>query len=282
MKKILVTHINPHLDDIAAIWLFKKFHPEYQDAEIKFISASVNGATLDGKPVDNDPNILHFGVGRGKYDEHKGDVGECATSLVWKEVVEQGLVPQDEIEKQAYEELTAWNTLIDTAKLPQFPYEGFSVPSFIRPLSGKDEDSLEAVILGEKILDRILQVLINKNKVEKDWENRVEFDTKWGKAVAIASDDASRVIVRGLVYDQGLDYALFLMMRPKSKSAEYFTDKDEVELTELEQKVRQLEPEATWYLHHSKKMLLCGAKAAPGGVPSNLTLEQLIAAVQSL
>ena len=42
--KTLVTHINPHLDDIAAIWLFKKFHPDFKDAKIEFISASRDAA----------------------------------------------------------------------------------------------------------------------------------------------------------------------------------------------------------------------------------------------
>ena len=42
--KTLVTHINPHLDDIAAIWLFKKYHPDFKDAKIEFISASRDAA----------------------------------------------------------------------------------------------------------------------------------------------------------------------------------------------------------------------------------------------
>lgn len=282
MTKILVTHINPHLDDIAAIWLFKKFHHEYQESEIKFISASISGSTLGGVAVDSDQDIVHFGVGRGKYDEHKGDIGECATSLVWKEIVEQGFAPSDEIEKRSYEDLVEWNTLIDTARLPQMPYDEFSVPSFIRPLSGRLADSLEAVVLGEKILDRILQVLISKNKVKKDWENKIEFDTKWGRGVAVASDAATRSILRSLAKEEDLTYGVFLMIRPTSKSAEYFSDKEEVDLTQLNLKISQIDPDASWFFHHSKKMLLCGAKAAPGGVPSKLTLEQLMTAVKEL
>ncbi len=282
MAKILVTHINPHLDDIAASWLFKKFHPEYKDGEIKFISASIKGSTIDGQPVDQNPDILHFGVGRGKYDEHKGDIGKCATSLVWDEIVKEGLAPEDEIEKRSYEELVEWNTLIDTAALPQMPYEEFSVPSFIRPLSGNPDDSLAAQLLGEQILDRILRVLISKNKVKKDWANRIEFDTNMGKGALLQSDDASRSIIRGLAHEQSQSYAIYLMIRPRAKSVEYFTDHPEVELTNLDVKIRELDPEASWYLHHSKKMLLCGAKAAPDGVPSKLSQEQLIKAAESI
>ena len=46
MKK-LITHINPHLDDISAIWLFKRFYPEFLDAEIEFIGASRDAALKD-------------------------------------------------------------------------------------------------------------------------------------------------------------------------------------------------------------------------------------------
>jgi len=40
--KALITHINPHLDDIFAIWLLKKYDPKYADFEVDFISASHN------------------------------------------------------------------------------------------------------------------------------------------------------------------------------------------------------------------------------------------------
>lgn len=282
MSKKLVTHINPHLDDIAAIWLFKKFHPEFVGAEITFISASVTGATLDGKPVDSDQDIMHFGVGRGKYDEHKGDISECATSLVWNELKQQGMAPKDEIELAAYDELVEWNRLIDTATLPQMPYEVFTVPAFIRPLSGDHKDSLEATLMGERILDAILQVLLSRHTVKKAWADRIEFQTKWGRAAAIQSDKASRSIIRGIAHDLGQEYGIFLMIRPKGRSVEYFSDKEGIDLTDLDQKIRQADPEASWYLHHGKRMLLCGAKAAPGGVPSKLSLEELIEIAKSV
>ena len=35
--KTLITHINPHLDDVFAIWLLKKYDPKYQDFEVWLI-----------------------------------------------------------------------------------------------------------------------------------------------------------------------------------------------------------------------------------------------------
>ncbi len=71
--KILVTHINPHLDDIAAIWLFKKFHPDFKEANIEFISASRDKA-------DESADRVYVGTGGGKFDEHKEGL-DCGNPL---------------------------------------------------------------------------------------------------------------------------------------------------------------------------------------------------------
>ena len=86
--KTLVTHINPHLDDISAIWIFKKFHPDFKDAEIEFINASRDEALKN-----ESGEKIYFGTGGGKYDEHKGDLEDCAASLVWKDIKAKGLAP---------------------------------------------------------------------------------------------------------------------------------------------------------------------------------------------
>src|SRR5687768_15877049 len=97
--KTLITHINPHLDDISAIWLFKKFNPEFKDAQIEFINASREEA-LKNETEDR----IYFGTGGGKFDEHKGDLEDCAASLVWKDIKSSPLKPGDEIELQALDD----------------------------------------------------------------------------------------------------------------------------------------------------------------------------------
>ena len=57
MEKILITHTNPHLDDIFAIWLFKKFNPDFKDAKVEFISASRDAAS------DQSEDKIYFGTG---------------------------------------------------------------------------------------------------------------------------------------------------------------------------------------------------------------------------
>ena len=109
--KTLVTHINPHLDDISAIWLFKKFFPEFRDAEINFINASRDAAFKE----ETDEKIF-FGTGGGKYDEHKGDLEDCAASLVWKDIKSSGIGPTDEIQLKALDALIEWNRLTEADK----------------------------------------------------------------------------------------------------------------------------------------------------------------------
>lgn len=280
--KILVTHINPHLDDIAAIWLFQKFHPEFKEAEVKFLSAAKDGVTYEGKVVDSDPNVIHFGIGRGIYDEHKGDIGDCAASLVWKDIKANNLTPKDQMEEKALDELVNWNTLIDTGKGTPSDINEFSVPSFIRPLDSKSETSLEAVELGSKILDRILAGLKRKQQSLMDWEKRVEFETKFGKTIAVSSQTIDRSFCKRMKGD------LFLIYNPKyerssssSKSVQFFTPFDS-DLEPIFKKVKQQDSQADWYLHQSHHIILCGSHTAPGSKTTKLSFEQLIEVAKSI
>lgn len=273
--KILVTHINPHLDDILAIWLFRKFHTEFKEAKLEFLSAAKEGVTFEGKQVDSDPEVIHFGIGRGKFDEHKGDIGQSAGSLVWQEIKAGGLAPKDRIELGAYEELVAWNNLIDTGQAPSYEFSEFSVQALIRPLDSKPETSKKAIELGEEILDRILNVLKRKQQSVLDWEKRQEFETKFGKTVAVSSETVDRAFCKRQEGD------LFIIYNPKYKSVQYFTPGD-TNLEPIYQKAKSLDPEATWYFHQSRHIIICGSHSAPGSQPTKLSFEELIDLVKNI
>lgn len=270
MSKTLVTHINPHLDDIAAIWLVKKFFPEFKEAKIKFISAEKgnNGAK-------DDEYTLYIGVGRGKYDEHKGDIGESAMSLVWEDIKNRGLSPKDELEIKAFTEIVQWNTLVDTAKIPSWEYDDFDIDNFIRSYESDPKDSLKTVKLGEQILDRLLPRLVKKQKGLVDWPKRIDFKSKWGKSVGIESATFGRS------HAYKLGYQVVVVLSPEDHfigiTAPGLSDLD---LTPIYLKIKDIEPEAGWYLHHGKKMILCGAKSAPDVKRSKLTLNQVIEIVK--
>lgn len=274
--KILVTHSNPHLDDIFAIWLFKKFYPEFKDSRIEFLSASSDGITWEGKPVDSDPEVVHCGIGRGKFDEHKGDKDECAGSLVWEDLIEKGLAPKDEIELKALEEMVEWNLKIDTGRARLEDFGTYSIQSFIRPLDGSKEFSLEAQKLGEQILDRVLEQVKRKYLSLKDWEGRIEFETKFGKGVAVSSKTINRPFVKGQKGD------LFLIYDPERGGVQYFTPRFDLDLEPIYKKVKELDPEADWFLHQSHHMVICGSGSAPDSKRTKLSFAQLIEVVKNL
>ena len=95
--KTIVTHIGPDLDAITSIWLAKTFLPAWEEASLAFVPA---GATLEGKPPDDNPEILHVDTGFGTFDHHQTDADTCAAKLVLEYLLEQ-----NEIKKSLQEPL---------------------------------------------------------------------------------------------------------------------------------------------------------------------------------
>lgn len=262
--KTLVTHINPHLDDIFAIWLLKKFDPKYEDFEVDFISATHDQA---GKETEE---RVFIGTGGGKFDEHKEGLKTCAGSLVFDYLKADRLLPQEEIEVKALEEMVEWNNKIDTGTIPIETYDEFSVPAFIRCKDSSKESSSRSVELGSRILNRILLVLKGKQQSLMDWQKREEVETKFGKSYAIVSETIDRPFCKR----QGGD--LFIIYNPKYLSVQYFTPSQTLDLSPIYEKVKSLDPQASWYLHQSHHMVLCGSSSAPDSKPTKLSFEELV------
>lgn len=275
--KTLVTHINPHLDDISAIWLFKKFHPEFSDAKIEFINASRDAALKE----ETEEKIF-FGTGGGKYDEHKGDLEDCAASLVWKDIKSSGLAPTDEIELHALDDLIEWNRLIDLGKGTNYDFGPYSVQAFIRSKDSTQEDSLKSYELGCQILDRIFELLKKVKQSEKDWNSKIEFETKFGKSAAVISETVDRSFVRDKrSFSTNKGFNLILMYDPKFKSAQFFTPSFDIDLEPIYTKLVEKEPDSGWFLHQSHHMVICGSSSAPNQ-STGLTFEQLIETAKNL
>ncbi len=263
--KTLVTHINPHLDDICGIWLLKKFNPEFKVAKVEFISASHKG---EKETEDR----IFVGTGGGKFDEHKEGLDSCAGTLVYESLEKEGLIPEGST-KQALEKLINWNFLIDTGRGSDTQFNEFSVQSFIRTKDNSSETSLKSVGLGEEILDRILEVLKRKEQSIIDWEKAVEFETRLGKGFAVISQTVDREFCR----EQGGD--LYLMYDPKYKSVQFFSPKVDIEA--IYNKVKQLDSEADWFLHQSHHMVICGSSSAPESKSTKLSFEELVEAAKN-
>lgn len=269
--KILVTHINPHLDDIAAIWLYKKFQNGWKEAKVDFISQ-----TKGNKSLEENDDLVYIGVGRGKFDEHKGDLGDCSTSLIWKYFKKIGILPKDELLIKALDELVEWVRLGDLGRLPEEKYGDFSLPAFIRPTDSTILGSKKAVELGGEILERILAVLKKNQQSLQDWQGRVEFKSSFGRSFAIKSHSINRGFCNKMAGE------LFLMYDPKYGSVQFYTPSQKIDLEPIYQKIKQLRPQEQWYLHQSHHMVLCGSSSAPDVKPTTLSWEELIEVAKSV
>lgn len=268
--KTLITHINPHLDDIFGIWLLKKYDPKYAEYEVDFISATHD------KGGEETEDRIFVGTGGGKFDEHKEGLKTCAGSLVHDYLKKEGLLPKGELEVKALEEMVEWNKKIDMGTIPIEAYDEFSVPAFIRCKDSSVESSKKSVELGSRILNRILLVLKRKQQSLLDFEQRVEFETKFGKSVAVKSNTIDRPFCKRMGGD------LFLIYNPKYKSIQYFTPSQTLDLSPIYEKVKGMDPQSSWYLHQSHHMVLCGSSSAPDSKPTKLLFEQLIEVAKSV
>lgn len=269
--KTLVTHHRPHLDDICAIWLLKRFFPDAHDADIAFTSSG-----SEGEKDGDDPERVLIGVGRGRFDEHKGDMGQCAASLVLSFLKER--VTFDEETVLALDALVEWVRLEDTGMLKTMEYREYSVPVVIRweyERAGGDSSAVAA--LGFSILDVLLEIRRNGVLIERDWNERVEFDSRYGRAVAVMTDAKD---IDAFAYDKGFDVIAYV-----NRAKDYHNIKaraeSAVDLGPVNEELKKVDGGADWFFHHSRKMLICGGDIAPESRRSSLDLQGLISLLKS-
>lgn len=272
MQKQLITHARPHIDDVMALWLLTSFHPDFAKASIDFIQKGVKQA-----PVPE--GAIAIGIGGGQFDEHKGDIGESATSLVWKWLQSEPSVRLSELEKSALDRLVGWVHREDLGELKTLPGWEWSVTvpvEYSFDLFAGDNQRVYA--FGAQILSVTFGYYKSIAQLDLDWDKRVEFETQWGKGVALES------AASGLSEKAWSAGAVMVIQINPIEGQRQFRAKQtsSVDFSETYEKVRASEPEATWFLHHEKRMLLCGSRSTGTDfVPSKLTLQQMIDLVTS-
>lgn len=220
------------------------------------------------------PNTILIGVGRGKFDEHKGDVLESAASLVWKELRRK---VQASVRRGALDRLVAWVREEDRGMHDKLPERTISIPSLLRAYyEAHGKSSHQLAQFGFDILDAMLWNYEQEVQLERDWKRRRDFKSQWGKAVALTSSVADADL-----YAYARGYALVLLANPRNGYRAFRAPAwGEMNLTAVYQRVIKEEPRASWYLHHSKKLLLAGSDVAPDARPSKLTLQKMISYVR--
>lgn len=274
--KTIVVHLGPDLDAITSIWLVKMFLPEWEEAGFAFVPA---GKTLNDMAPDSDPDILHLDTGFGTFDHHQTSDDTCAAKLVYEEVKKHHGADV------ALERMVAVVNDIDHFREvfflnPNGDIWGFGLHTIIDGWRYMYADNqLKIVELGMSALDAIYKTMQNKVWAEIEIEkNGIEFETKWGKAIAFETVNDEVIHVA-----QKKGYVIAVRKDPRKL---YLRIKalplPEIDLTAVYERLKKEEPEATWFLHASHHMVLNGSAKNPDMKPSQRPLAEIIEVIKEI
>lgn len=268
--KTIVTHIGPDLDAITSVWLIKTFFPGWKEAGIAFVPA---GKTLNNMAPDENQDIIHVDTGFGRFDHHQTDADTCASVLVYEEIIKT--IGQDE----ALRRFVGVVNEIDHFREVFFPNPtaDYWDLGIISQIDGwrliHSEDPLKVVALGMDALDAIYKTFQNKVWAEKEMkEKAVHFDSPWGNAFGVETTN-DEVVHLG----QKMGYAVVIRRDPRKGYIRIKSlPKDDIDLTDVYNTLKQKDPAATWFLHASRHMVLNGSAKNPDMRPTKLSLQEII------
>ena len=273
MSKLIVTHSSPDFDGIPAIWLFKKFHPDYADAQVAFVPA---GTTYKNEPVDVNPDIVHVDTGLGRFDHHQTSDFTCGAQLVYEFLVKEGYIAKDDL---------AMARLIRILTEMDHGYDNYRWPDLA---NDRNEFFVHNVLVGFKMtnpkqdekyvewvsncMDAIYKLLQNKVHAEGEIERGIKFKTRWGEGIGVES-------VNDAVLDVGIKGGFALVVR-KDPSRGFLrvtgSNDHQVDLTRAYEAFCKKDPEATWFLHASKVLLRNGSARNPTMKATKLTIKEAV------
>jgi len=118
-----------------------------------------------------------------------------------------------------------------------------------------------------------------ENEIE---EKGVKFETKWGKGLGLETINDTVVKLAQL-----MGYVVVVRKDPRKGYVRIKARPDEIgkkglDLTLVSEKLKKMDPQATWFLHVSGKMLLNGTPKNPKMKPSKLSLQEIIEVLREI
>ena len=238
------------------------------------------GKTLRNESPDDDPEVIHVDTGGGKFDHHQDQSRQPACVQVFEELERGDVKLEDD---QALERLIAVVEDADIGNYIHWPesqtdrYE-FSLDGIIGGLKKRGFPDQKLVDLSLVFLDGVYSALRCKIKAEKILESGVVFETKWGEGIGFETEN-------DMILDLGekKGYALVVRKDPKTGSLRIYARNDRgVDLTPAWEKFKEKDPEATWFLHQSKCLLLNGSTKNPDMRMTKLSLKEVIEVLKEI
>lgn len=300
--KIIVTHTAPDWDAIGSVWLIKTYLPGWQEAKVEFVPAGTRKAKCKGYNPQNESDpiellgedeIIHVDTGLGPLDHHQtADQTVCAATRTWDfvrfEIEKTGTAMKEE-HSQAVTRVVNIILADDHFREvfwadPTADYHEFSLIGVLEGLkiAHPDDDQLY-INFGIEALHAVVHNFESRIWAEKEIaKGGIRFEIKAGKAIAFET-----VNDNVLKLAQKMGYLLVVRKDPRKgyvriKLRPASSKRDDLDLTLAYEKLRKIDPEATWFLHISKKMLLNGTPKNPHMIPTKLTLQQIIDVLKSI
>ena len=293
MRRI-VTHTSPDMDAITSVWLIKRYLPGWEDAEIRFVPAGsrIGNLTPDQATKLTEPieiiggnEVLQVDTGLGPLDHHQtSDKQTCGASLTFdfiKKNVKEGALNPEKLE--ALKRIVKYVIEVDHFKEVFRPdvlanYQNFSITDILDGLKYQHpNDDRYYVEFISLCLDALVHELENNVWAEKEIKEKgIEFETKWGKGLGVETINDTVVKMAQL-----MGYIIVVRRDPRKGYVRIKTKPDSdgqkgIDLTLVSEKLKKMDPNATWFLHISKKMLLNGTPKNPKMKPTKLSLNDII------
>ncbi len=298
--KIVVTHTAPDWDAIGSVWLIKRYLPGWQDAKVEFVPAGTRRVGSTDLSTLNDPveeidkdEIIHVDTGLGPLDHHQtSDRKVCGATRTWDYVQLQLQVAGEEMKRERVEAITRTVQIIladDHFREvfwadPAADYHEFSLIGLLEGLKEAKPDQDDFYIeFGMQCLDAIVHTFENRIWAEKEIADHGEtFKIKMGKAMAFETINDGVIKLA-----QKMGYLLVVRKDPRKgyvriKARPESGPEDNIDLTAAYEELVKIDPEATWFLHVSKKMLLNGTPKNPKMIPTKLSLQEIVDVLKRL
>ncbi len=301
--KLIVTHASPDWDAITSVWLLKRFLPGWEIAKVGFVPAGSRYRNIQFENKNNDPvevideeEIIHTDTGLGPLDHHQtSDKNTCAASLCWDYVKKENEEFNNPSEKTK-DRTEALNRLISIVvdidhfgevfwANPAADYHEFSLLGLLEGIKmARPNQDQFYIDFGMECLDAEFHNFENRIWAEREIKKGMEFDTSFG--LGIAFETLNDTVIK---LSQKMGYVIVIRKDPrkgyvriKTRPEEKDSDKKGIDLTSVYEKLKEMDPKATWFLHVSKKMLLNGTPKNPKMIPSILSLQEIVNVVKSL
>ncbi len=299
--KFIVTHTAPDMDAITSVWLLRKFLGGWDKADVKFVPAGDRLLPLPkGQSFDyaiekrGEDEYIHVDTGMGPLDHHQtSDINVCGASLSF-DFVKKGLVdvePSINPEKlEALDRMVKYVVAVDHFQEIFRPealadYQDFSIVNILDGLKfERPGQDIYFVDFISSCLDALLLDFENKVWSEREIEkNSVKFETKWGRGLGLESINDSVIKMAQL-----MGYVVVVRRDPRKGYVRIKARPNDVgstkgiDLTLAYEKLSKMDPQATWFLHVSKKMLLNGTPKNPKMKPTKLSLNDIIGVLKTI